>query len=79
MLPMKTQNEQITQGQLETMLSLASQTVPATTPLKGQTEVAAVLKDRGCSNREISRFLTKHGLAVSPTAVRLHFARKQND
>jgi len=66
-IPMKTKQEQ---NKLEELIELASAATP--TPqgnLKGQGEVALILRGRGFGIRQISAFLKEHGTPISPTAV----------
>ena len=46
-------------------------------PLKGQAEIAKILRTKGYSIRAISRFLGEHGLAVSTTAITNYFRQEE--
>jgi len=65
----------LTQEKLEELTKLAQQAVPKTSPLKGQGDIALLLRDRGFGPRQIANFLKTHGVSCSPTAV-MRFLQK---
>lgn len=62
----------IDQNKLEEIKAAAKAIAP-NAPLKGQAEVAKILREKGYSARAISRFLGENGLPVSTTAITNYF------
>lgn len=67
----------INQEMLEEIKAAANAVAP-NAPLKGQAEVATMLREKGYSVRAISRFLGEHGLPVSPTAITNYFRNAES-
>ena len=61
---------------LEEVKAVAEAATP-NAPLKGQAEIAKLLRTKGYSIRAISRFLGEHGLAVSTTAITNYFRQEE--
>jgi predicted transcriptional regulator len=59
----------LSQEKLAHLLDLATQAVPKSSHLRGQSEVALALKAKGYSTREIANFISNNGLHVSAAAV----------
>jgi hypothetical protein len=59
----------LTQEKLEELAKLANSVVPQGAALKGQGEIARILKNRGFGIRQIARFLSENGVPCSVTAV----------
>jgi len=65
----------INQNKLEA-IKAAAEAVPPNAPLKGQGEVAKILREKRYSIRAISRFLAENGLPVSTTAITNYFRQE---
>ncbi|MEI7910353.1 MAG: hypothetical protein WCK77_12010 [Verrucomicrobiota bacterium] len=59
----------LSESDVSQLLELAQNAVSPNTRLRGQGQIALTLRGRGFGPRAITRFLTTHGLPVSPAAV----------
>lgn len=59
----------LSESDVTQLLEIAQIAISPNTRLRGQGQIAVTLRDRGFGPRAISRFLTTHGLPVSPAAV----------
>lgn len=57
-------------------IKVAAEAVAPNAPLKGQAEIAKILRAKGYGIRAISRFLCDHGLPVSTTAITNYFRQE---
>jgi hypothetical protein len=57
------------EGEMSELLELAKKAVAPNSRLRGQGQIALTLSERGFGVRPIARFLSAHGLPVSPAAV----------
>ena len=72
--PRKTSGEEETQK----LMALAAEAKSGRrTPLKGQAEVAIILRKRGLGINEISRWLSLHGTPVSAASVCKFFQKTE--
>jgi hypothetical protein len=63
----------------QTKLEEIKAAVTPKAPLKGQAEVATMLREKGYSVPTISRYLGKHSLPVSPTAITNYFRNADSE
>ena len=69
-MPKEITHQPVTDQKLAEMLAIAAKVdPPVRTSLKGQAEVALLLRDRGFGPTAIARFLATHGTRVSVPTV----------
>ena len=59
----------LSENDVTQLLEIAQMAISPNTRLRGQGQIAMTLRARGFGPRAISRFLTTHGLPVSPAAI----------